>query len=89
MPKPDAYIETRHWPSKGGRPEPTLIVTYDALKEILEEESAVIDPNDVPGLLEAIGDRVKDHRGGEKEAVGRWADRAAADIAALDEEVAE
>lgn len=66
---PGLYIETQHWPAKRGVPKPTLVITVDALVEILSRETGVLAPDDAPALARAFAYYARGMAGSEDDAI--------------------
>ena len=66
------YIDGQHWPSKRGASKPTLVITFDAMLEILQNETSVLDPADAAGLARAFGYYARNSEHSDQTQIDQW-----------------
>lgn len=81
----DIGIGMSYWPAERGVRKPTLLISLDALVILLQNESAVISPDDVPRLLGAIHSYAVKADTSQEKALGAW-EEVVADLEEPDEE---
>lgn len=65
----EVFITNQAW---GSEKKPTLVISIDALAEILYNEAGVIAPQDVPAVLCALHGYAAPNKGSTKDGLDAW-----------------